>query len=295
MTRRIRTYGDIESGPSDLAEQVHAQGARLQERLDQVRHVIVVASGKGGVGKSFVAAQLAAGLAQRGLRIGALDADVNGPSLAAMLGAERSPLQVDEDGVHPARTRSGCIAMSSDLLLATPDAPVRWREPVMGAFIWQSTLETGVLREFLSDVAWGELDALVIDLPPGTDKIARVLALVPNVSAMVVVTTPSRAAGAVVARSLTQVRETGIPHVGVVTNMERYACPACGVQSPLFRSGAGDAPAADAWASIPFDPRAAEATDRGLPLPADSAVTPAFEQLVARISAALELDQTTST
>ena len=77
--------------------------------------------------------------------------------------------------------------------------------------------------------------------------------------------------------------------------LERYACPACGVQSPLFRSSAADAPAADAWASIPFDPRAAEATDRGLPLPADSAVAPAFEQLVARISAALELDQTTST
>lgn len=294
MTRRIRTYSDIEAGPNELAEQVHAQATRLQTRLADVRHVISVASGKGGVGKSFVAAQLATALAARGLRVGALDADLNGPSLAAMLGAERLPLRVDEDGVHPAQTRSGCTAMSSDLLLATPDAPVRWREPATGAFIWQSTLETGVLREFLSDVAWGALDVLVIDLPPGTDKIARVLALVPNVSATVVVTTPSRAAGAVVARSLTQLRASGVPHVGIVMNMERYACPACGVHSPLFRSGPGESPADDVWASIPFDPRAAEATDRGLPLPAQSAVAPAIEQLVGRITIALELDPTTA-
>jgi ATP-binding protein involved in chromosome partitioning len=293
VTRTIRTYSDVSDGDSDLAAQVHAQSARLHARLGAVRAVVVVASGKGGVGKSFVSAQLATALATRGLRVGALDADVNGPSLAAMLGADRAPLRVDEDGVHPAPARAGCVVMSSDLLLATPDAPVRWREPVMGAFVWQSTLETGVLREFLSDVAWGTLDTLVIDLPPGTDKIARVLALVPHIDAMLIVTTPSRAAGAVVARSLTQVREAGLAHVGVVANMERYACPACGVHSPLFRSAA-DAPAGDVWATIPFDPSAAEASDRGLPLPHDCAVTPALDALVERVLHALEPEPSAS-
>lgn len=290
MTRRIRTYSEVGEASGDLADQVHAQGERLQARLASVRRVVVVASGKGGVGKSFVAAQLTAALAGRGLRVGALDADVNGPSLAAMLGATRAPLRVDEHGVHPAPGRAGCVVMSSDLLLAAPDAPVRWREPVMGAFIWQSTLETGVLREFLSDVVWGTLDTLVIDLPPGTDKIARVLALVPDVAAMLIVSTPSRAAGAAVARSLTQVRDAGIHHVGVVANMERYACPACGTQSPLFRSGPGDPTAGDVWATIPFDPHAADATDRGQPLPPASPAASALETLAGRVLQAIDLE-----
>ncbi|MGH7443405.1 MAG: P-loop NTPase, partial [Longimicrobiales bacterium] len=178
MKRRIRTYAEVaEPAGANLAEQVHAQHARLHARLAGVRSIVAVASGKGGVGKSFVAAQLAATLAARGQRVGALDADLNGPSLAAMLAASRAPLRVDQDGVHPALGRDGCRVMSSDLLLAEPDSPLRWRGTDAGAFVRQSALETGMLREFLSDVVWGDLDVLIVDLPPGTDKIARTLEL----------------------------------------------------------------------------------------------------------------------
>ena len=297
--RNIRTYAQAtEPEGAELLEQVEAQFDRLHARLAGVKHIVVVASGKGGVGKSFIAAHLAAGLAGRGLSVGALDADINGPSLALMLDASRAPLQVDPDGVQPAPGRNGCRVMSTDLLLAAPDAPVRWKEPAMGAFIWQSTLETGALREFLSDVKWGELDALVIDLPPGTDKIARILSLLPRVSALLLVLTPSQVTNAVVMRSLTQVQDAGVDHIGLITNQATYICPACGTESPLFGPSVPESrisspdprsPILDPriWASIPFDPAAAAATDRGAALPADSAVATAVDGLVDRVEGLL--------
>ena len=283
MTRNIRTYSQVtEDAGAELIEQVVAQESRLHARLATVRNVVVVASGKGGVGKSFIAAHLAAGLAELGYRTGALDADINGPSLALMLNADRAALRVDHDGVQPARGRNNCTVMSSDLLLDSANAPVRWREPATGAFIWQSTLETGTLREFISDVAWGELDALIIDLPPGTDKIARILSLLPSVSALLMVMTPSYVTNAVVQRSLTQVNEAGVSQVGIVMNMATFACPACGVSSG-FLSSAADIPARDVWASIPFEPAAAQATDHGEALPHESAAARAIEALVTRV------------
>ena len=205
MTRRIRTYADLgDAGGGDIVEQVNAQSERLRRRLETIRHVIAIASGKGGVGKSFITANVAAALVQRGRRVGVVDADLNGPTAAMMLGAVRAPLAVSDDGVHPAATAAGCTLMSMDLLLASADSPVRWREPAAAAFVWQSTLETGALREFIADTAWGELDYLLIDLPPGTDRIARLLALVPHPAVLLVVTTPSAAASGVVARSVTQ-------------------------------------------------------------------------------------------
>jgi ATP-binding protein involved in chromosome partitioning len=144
VNRRFRTYSDLaDAGPGDLLQQVQAQHNQLARRLSAVAHVIAVASGKGGVGKSMISANLAAALASAGHRVGALDGDVHGPSLALMLGAARSPLRVDDEGVHPATCAAGARVMSMDLLLATPDAAVRWHEPSDGAFIWQSTLETG--------------------------------------------------------------------------------------------------------------------------------------------------------
>jgi ATP-binding protein involved in chromosome partitioning len=286
VTRRFRTYRDLdEPAGAALADQVEAQRARLQARLASVRSIVVTASGKGGVGKSFVAAHLARMLAAQGRRVGALDADLNGPSLPALLGVARMPLRVDELGVHPAPSSAGCLVMSSDLLLASPAAPVRWRGAAEAGHIAQSVIETGAVREFLSDVAWGELDVLVIDLPPGTDKIMRMVELLPRIDLMLLVTTPSRATQAVVARARTLVAETGV-RCGVVSNMHDYECPVCRVRTPLFRpttAGSDD----DAWATIPFDPRAADATDRGAALPPDSAAADALGALAARVSAAL--------
>jgi ATP-binding protein involved in chromosome partitioning len=271
MTRRIRTYMEVgDSGGGDILAQVGAQSARVAQRLATIDHVIVIASGKGGVGKSLVSANLAAALTHAGRRVGVLDADLNGPSTAAMLGAVRTPLRVTEAGVEPAGTSSGCSLMSMDLLLASPDAPVRWREPDTAGFVWQSTLETGALRELLADTVWGALDYLLIDLPPGTDRIARLLALVTRPAVLLLVTTPAAAATAVVARSVTLARDAGLEDVALVTNMDGYACPTCGAQAPLFPAGGGAALAARTgvplWATIPFDPALGSTTDAGEPL-----------------------------
>lgn len=289
--RKIRTYQDVddESGRT-LVDQVAAQRSRLSERLRSVGAVVAVASGKGGVGKSALTANLSAALAAQGHEVGAVDADLNGPSLARMLGVVGRQLGDGPAGVAPPRADSGVRVMSMELLQGAVETPLRWREPDGHGFIWQSTLETGVLREFLSDVEWGRLDYLLVDVPPGTDKIGRLLALVPKLSSMILVTTPSEMSRAVVARSLTQGRESGVPALGIVANMTAFTCPDCGSVHPLFPGDGAERLSRDTdteiWAHIPFDPRVAALTDRGSPLVTaapDSAAARAFLGLADRL------------
>ncbi|MFN2383722.1 MAG: P-loop NTPase, partial [Gemmatimonadota bacterium] len=287
-------YHDVaDPSAEDIIGQVSAQGRRLAERLAPIGRTVAVASGKGGVGKSAVTANLAAALAAHGLAVGAADDDLNGPSLARMLGASSSgPLRVVDGAVEPAVGASGVKVMSMDLLLADDDAPVAWREPELGHFIYQSTLETGALREFLADVAWGPLDVLLIDVPPGTDKLARLVELLPGLDLLLLVTTPSEMARFVVAKSVRAAREAGVKELGLVANMTAYACPSCGHADPLFGAdGARElAEAAELplWAEIPFDPRLAAATDAGRPFVLEAPEAPAaraFEALAARVAA----------
>jgi ATP-binding protein involved in chromosome partitioning len=268
--RRFRTYHEVDGrGAGDVPEQVAAQLERLAERMARVRAVWLVASGKGGVGKSAVTANVAAALAGRGLRVGALDADLNGPSLARMLGAGADGLRVDDDGVHPAAGAGGTRVVGMDLLLAAEDAPLRWRGPDAFDFVWQSALETGALREFLADVAWGELDILLLDLPPGTDKLQRAYRLIPDVAGVLLVTTPSEAARSVVARSLRLARELGADPIGLVANMTARVCSHCGHREPLYGDDGArrlaDEAGAELWAEIPFRSELARATDAGRP------------------------------
>lgn len=293
--RRIRTYHEVaDPGGEDVLRQVASQERRLAERLAAVRRVVAVASGKGGVGKSAIAANVAAALAAEGWTVGAADADLHGPTLARMLGASRGDLVVTDEGIEPARGVAGVRVMSMDLLLEGEDAPVRWREPDVGGFVWQSTLETGALREFLADVAWGPLDVLVLDLPPGTDKLERVLALVPRLDALALVTTPSDAARFVVAKSARAARRHAAREVGLVANMSAYRCPACGAEEPLYEADGGRRLAAATelplWAEIPFDPRLASRTDAGMPIvleDRDSPATRALRSLAARLAEGL--------
>jgi ATP-binding protein involved in chromosome partitioning len=285
--RTFRTYHDTDADPSaDLAAQVGAQLERLTRRMAAVGSIWLVASGKGGVGKSAVTANLAAALAGRGLRVGALDGDLNGPSLARMLGAARSSLRVGPDGVRPAAGAAGARVMSMDLLLGAEDAPVEWREPAgFGAFIWQSALETGALREFLADVEWGALDLLLVDLPPGTDKLRRAFELVPSPAGVLLVTTPSEASRFVVLRSARLLRELGASRIGLVANMTGHVCGACGHHEPLFEGDGARRLSAEAgvemWAEIPFHPALARATDHGQPLVLDAPDNPAAVALLA--------------
>lgn len=291
--RKIRTYHEVKGGVgAEVVEQVVGQLERLRERLSGVGAVVAIASGKGGVGKSAVTANLAAALAARGRRVGALDADLNGPSLARMLAVSGGRLGDHAHGVVPPAGAQGVRVMSMELLQEAENAPLRWIEPESGKFTWQSTIETGALREFLSDVAWGELDFLLVDVPPGTDKIGRLLELLPDLDLMLLVTTPSESARFVVSKSARLVREAGVETVALVANMTEHECEHCGHRSSLFGPDGVERLASETalpvWASVPFDPRLGASTDAGEPLVVkepEAAASRAIIELAARVEA----------
>ncbi len=294
--RKIRSYQEVthETG-SALLEQVVAQQRRLAARLARVGAVVAVASGKGGVGKSAVTANLAVALSERGMSVGAADADLNGPSLGRMLGVSGARLVDRPEGVEPAVGFTGVRVMSMELLQQDEDTPLRWREPSTGGFIWQSAMETGVLREFLGDVAWGDLDVLLVDVPPGTDKIGRLLDLVPGLDVMLLVTTPSETARFIVSKSVRMAREAGVPTVALVANMTEHVCPSCGHTSQLFLGDGARRLAEESgvplWADIPFDARLGASTDLGASLlkeDPEAAASRALLALADRVCAAVE-------
>ncbi|NIR45642.1 MAG: Mrp/NBP35 family ATP-binding protein [Gemmatimonadetes bacterium] len=263
---RRRTYAELTEGTAaDIAGQLAERRQRLERRLAGVRHTLAVLSGKGGVGKSLIAANLAACLADQGASVGVLDADLNGPSMPRLLGVERSSLRVEGDGIAPAVGAAAVKVMSMDLWLEGPDSPVRWRGTESGSFLWRGTLEANALREFLSDTAWGDLDYLILDLPPGTDRIAPVHDLLPGLGGALAVTIPSELSRFVVSKSLTMVKELGIPIVGYVENMSGYLCPDCGRIGPLFSTEAAPFEGVPRLAAVPFDPRFGAEGDAGRP------------------------------
>jgi len=220
-----------------------------------VDRVVAVLSGKGGVGKSYVAAALAREVAQRpGNGVGVLDADLRSPTVAGLLGA-KGPLRVTDDGVEPAIAENGVRVVSTGLLL-DEDQPLRWKEPAEARFVWRGTLESGALREFLSDVVWGSLGLLLVDLPPGSDGGVDLVELVPNLAGALVVTIPSEESRQSVARTMRSASEAGVKLLGIVENMSGHRCEHCGVVTPLFDGSAGSDLSADfgvpLLARIPF-------------------------------------------
>jgi ATP-binding protein involved in chromosome partitioning len=286
---KIRTYHELgDADRSGLAAQVGTQHERVKSRLAAVRHVVAVMSGKGGVGKSLVTAGLAAALARGKKRVGVLDADLHGPTAARMLGAPLGALEVGEDGVAPAPSASGVRVMSSDLLLAD-GASLRWREPSHERFVWRGALEAGMLREFLADVRWGELDLLLVDLPPGTDRLDALVEFVPRLAGAVVVTIPSEASYRAVRRAVEAARGGGVRVLGVVENMAGYRCGTCDATGPLFVGDAGTRLAGEAGvpllARVPFDPRVGAAADEGTVALAAGALASGAEALLGRLEA----------
>ena len=290
MTRSIRTYAQVEKETrSGILEQVVEQRVRLARRLERVGTIVAIASGKGGVGKSAVTANLAVALAGDGLRVGAVDADLNGPSLARMLGAADAHLGDAPDGVIPPTGAGGVRVISMEMLQDQADAPLQWRGPEGDSFLWRGAAEAGVLREFLSDVAWGDLDALLIDVPPGTDRIGRLLELVrPHIALLV--TTPAEMARVVVTRSARLLQEAGLDRIGIVANMTSFLAPD-GTSHSLYTQDGARSLARDTglpiWAEIPFDPRLAALTDAGTPIVLADSSSPAsvaFQMLARELS-----------
>ena len=253
----FRTYHELPGDDrSRLGAQVASQRRRVRDRLAGIRRVVAVASGKGGVGKSHVTAAVArcaAAMLPGG--VGVLDADLHGPTIPRLLGA-RGPLRVDAAGiVEPALGHGGVRVVSTALLLEV-DAPLAWRGPEEEAFVWRGALETGALRELLGDVAWGPLDLLLVDLPPGAERLRDLAALARGMAGAVAVTIPSEESRAAVARSMRSASSAGIPLLGVVENMSGRCCRACGATEALFEGDAGAALARDfgvpLLARIPF-------------------------------------------
>lgn len=289
-TRTVRGYRDVSGTTvSDIPGQVRRQRARLLDRLASVGAVVAVGSGKGGVGKSAVTANLAVTLAGRGARVGVVDADLNGPSQGHMLGVIGARLGDSAEGVVPPRGAAGVKVVSTELLLE-PGTPARWQGSETDRSIWQGVAEATALRELISDVVWEELDYLLIDIPPGTDKIHRFLDLLPAPDQLLVVTVPSSVATAVVARSATQVREAGISCAGLVVNMSgRWREHGASSPPPSEDADAHDLARSiglELWAEIPFDATLGSATDRGEPPGArgESAAAHAFRQLADRVA-----------
>jgi ATP-binding protein involved in chromosome partitioning len=255
MPKRYRDI--VGDGGSNIVGQIEAQQARLRQRLAGIRAIVAVVSGKGGVGKSSVTANLAAAFALDGRRVGVLDADLNGPTMAKMLGVRGTRLVVHDGGVTPPTSALGVKVMSMDLLLPSDAAPLRWEAPTQDeAHTWRGTMEANALREFLADTNWGALDVLLIDLPPGTDRLVTVTSLVPALGGTVVVTIPSDVSQLVVRKSLTVAAQGRSPVLGLIENMADLF-PGPDVAALAREAGT------PLLGRIPFDAELAGAADRG--------------------------------
>ena len=264
----MKSYKELPSDAgSNIIGQVTAQLSRLQQRLASVKHTVAIMSGKGGVGKSALTANLATALTLKGNTVGVVDADINGPTLAKMMGVRNATLEYTSAGVKPAVTELGTKLISMDLLLAEDDAPVLWNAHTQkDAFTWRSTMEVGALREFIGDTEWGTLDYLLLDLPPGTDRLPNVAELIPELGGVVVVTIPSEVSQLIVKKSVTMARDIlKVPIIGVVENMAFYVCEHCGEEEPLFSTTETLDTAFQQCllGSVPFDPKLACAGDDG--------------------------------
>ena len=276
---------ETESTCSAQEKEEHQQ-ARLQQKLFRIRHKIMVMSGKGGVGKSTVSVNFAASLALQGYEVGVLDADIHGPDIPRMCGVERRPLVSYGEGLEPIKVFKGLKTISTGLLSQDPDKAIVWRGP----------LKHSAIRQFLGDVNWGDLDYLVIDLPPGTgDEPLSVAHLIKNVDGTIIVTTPQDVALLDSRKAVNFSRLLHIPVLGIVENMSGMVCPHCSEKIDLFKVGGGERAALELGVPflgrIPIDPKMVISCDAGTPFvidPVPSEVRKAFENLTQAVVRATE-------
>jgi len=238
------------------------KGNLPEKALVDVKHVILVLSGKGGVGKSTVAANLAFALSNHGYNTGIIDLDIHGPDIPKMLGVEEHKLQsYDGKIIEPVRITGTLATVSMAFLLPDKATPVIWRGP----------MKSTAIKQFLEDVKWGELDFLVIDLPPGTgDEALTIAQLAPNIDGAVIVTTPQDVAVLDSSKAVTFIQKINLKVLGIVENMSGFICPKCGEELDLFGKGGGEKAAKDLnvpfLGSIPIDIEMRKAGDEGRPL-----------------------------
>jgi ATP-binding protein involved in chromosome partitioning len=267
----------------DRGEEREEQERRLNASMSRIKHKIVVLSGKGGVGKTTVTANLAVALARKGYvgRVGVLDADITGPTIPKMLGVRGQRLGVGPPGVFPARGPFDIRVVSMDFFLPTDETPVIWRGP----------LKSMAIRQLLGEVVWGDLEFLLVDLPPGTgDEALTIMQSIPSIGGVVIVTIPSEVSQIVVKKAVTFSRQLNAPVSGIIENMSGFVCPKCGTEINIFKTGGGQKIAQELGVpflgKIPLDPRICDDSDKGAPFIIqhfDSPAAKAFIEIVDEI------------
>jgi len=262
-------------------DQYEQQTQRIAARAEQLGHVILVLSGKGGVGKSTVAANLAFALADRGRRVGLMDADLHGPTIPLLTGLSDGMAAGMPEAIKPVEVSDDLAVMSIAFLSADPDQPTIWRGP----------LRAGVLRQFIADVEWGERDALIVDLPPGTgDEPLTIAQSFPHADGAIIVTTPQEASLSDCRKAINFVRKVEHRVLGVIENMSGFVCPHCGERTDVFSTGGGERMARDMrvpfLGRIPLSAEIVALSDRGEPLVGDQAppvVREAYDAIIERL------------
>ena len=249
-----------------MAENVPADGNVMragdtsklaQNDMSSVKHVIGVVSGKGGVGKSLVSGLIAADAARKGLKVGILDADITGPTIPHMFGFNHVGITAQNNLLVPARTKEGIEVMSINLLLRNPDDPVIWRGPVIG----------GCVKQFWNEVVWGDLDVLVVDMPPGTGDVALTVFQSIPVDGVVIVASPQDLVATIVGKAVNMAKSMDVLVLGLVENMSYFECPDCGKKHYIFGDSHIDEVAekygVDVLARLPMNPDFAAMCDEG--------------------------------
>lgn len=255
-----------------------AENEALKRRMSKIKHKIMVISGKGGVGKSTVSANIAIALAMEGMKVGILDIDFHGPSIPTLLNLEGKKVQHDGESLLPIELSDGVKVISLGFFLKDDADAVIWRGP----------MKMNVIKQLLTEVKWGELDYLIMDFPPGTgDEPLSVAQLIPDGDGAIVVTTPQNLSTIDVRKSITFCRKLNWPVLGVIENMSGFVCPECKSVIDIFKSGGGEKMAAEMGvpflARIPIDPLIVEASDTGNPFVyhhSNSEVAKAFTKAV---------------
>ena len=270
-------------------QQLLDQQQTLRLRMSKIRHKIAIISGKGGVGKSTVTVNLAAVFAKTGHSVGVLDADIHGPSVPKLLGLTGQQMKVGPPGAFPVPGPLGMKVVSIDFFLPEENTPTIWRGP----------LKMRAIRQFLTDIVWGDLDVLFIDLPPGTgDEALSIAQLLPEIDGVIIVTMPSDLSRVVVKKAITFAERMGLPIIGIIENMSGFICPSCGDKIEIFQAGGGKKMAEETGipflGEIPIDPKVGVATDKGVPFVIenpDSPATIAFLDIVQKVEAYLKVKE----
>jgi ATP-binding protein involved in chromosome partitioning len=282
--QKVATLPGVRVARAQMTANVRARGGFGRQELPGIRNILAVGAGKGGVGKSTTAVNLAVALRQKGARVGLMDTDVYGPNIPQMLGITVQPEVNEERKMVPPEAHG--IKVISMGMLVPPDQPVIWRGPMLH----------GAVQQFMRDVVWGELDYLVVDLPPGTGDVSLSMAQSVPVAGAVVVTTPQGVSVSDVRKAVAMFRQLNIPVLGVIENMSWFECPHCHEKTEIFGRGGGQKMATDLMipflGAVPIDTRVREGGDEGQPIVVAAPGAPAaraFAELAGKVAAQVSI------